>query len=279
MVNYTIRYHYTTETSDSNALSDKQTALFDNFLIVCYADYMNTTVKGLPIKNLRYATSVHSKGHIYANWTRQTNVLIFVKKGMMKIESDHGSVTAVSGECVFIPKGASGSTYFLHERNSTFSFYYDFCENTGEKSVVLYEKNSESDRWIDDVWRAYSNKVVNINFYYSSYYHLIYQLSENKKVEKKYKKIHELMLYLERNYDLNLKISDYAKAALMSESGLRSRFKEYTGKSIVEYRNDVRLKRAEEFILSGMTVSEAALKVGFSSLPYYCRVAKKKSDR
>ena len=239
---------------------------------------MNTSVKELPIKNLRYAATVRSKGHIYANWTRQTNALIFVKKGMIKIESDYGSATAVSGECIFVPKGASGSTYFLSEINSTFGFYYDFCDNTNANNVIHYEKKPESDRWINDVWTAYSNKVVNTNFYYSSFYHLMYQLSENKKIEKKYKKIHELMLELERNYDLNLKISDYAKAALMSESGLRARFKEYTGKSIIEYRNDVRLKRAEEFILSGMTVSEAAFKVGFSSLPYYCRIAKKKSN-
>ena len=64
----------------------------------------------------------------------------------------------------------------------------------------------------------------------------------------------------------------------MSESGFRKLFTEYTGKSPVEYRNHIRLLRAEELILSGASVSEAAEKVGFGSISFYCRLTRRNKN-
>ena len=63
----------------------------------------------------------------------------------------------------------------------------------------------------------------------------------------------------------------------MSEVNFRRLFKEYTGKSPVEYRNDIRLKNAKIKLQSGeYNVSEAAYESGFSNLSFFIRLYKKK---
>ena len=124
------------------------------------------------------------------------------------------------------------------------------------------------------MYDAYTEGEININYYLSGFYMLLYHFQGSREIAPKFVRIHELMLEIERNYFLNLSLADYAKSVAMSESNLRLLFKQYTGKSVIEYRNAVRLRRAEEFILGGMTVSEASEKVGLSSPSYYCRLKK-----
>jgi two-component system response regulator YesN len=110
---------------------------------------------------------------------------------------------------------------------------------------------------------------------YSDFYKFLSLLEEKREIDPRFLKVHALMLEIEKNYSQNLKISQYAKTLLTSESSLRSLFKEYTGYSIIDYRNRLRVERANELILDGMKSGEAALAVGFSSPAFYCRMCKK----
>ncbi len=70
---------------------------------------------------------------------------------------------------------------------------------------------------------------------------------------------------------------DYAKLCDMSEVCFRRYFKEFTGKSPIEYRNDTRLNNAKILLQSGQyTVSEVAEACGFSNLSFFTRLYKRK---
>ena len=63
----------------------------------------------------------------------------------------------------------------------------------------------------------------------------------------------------------------------MSEVNFRRLFKEYTGMSPIDYRNDLRLKNAKNMLQSGeYNVTEAATASGFSNLSFFIRLYKKK---
>jgi len=63
----------------------------------------------------------------------------------------------------------------------------------------------------------------------------------------------------------------------MSEVNFRRLFREYTGMSPIDYRNDLRLKNARAMLASGeYNVTEAAEASGFSNLPFFIRLYKKK---
>ncbi len=235
--------------------------------------------KKLKFKNLRFHISNHRKGRVFANWTRVANALICVHEGEIEVKCDKGYAHASSGDCIFVPASAFGSTYFLGENNCAFIFLFDFDTGDTLNEVKLWKNIRGVSSLTNDALGAYHNGIVNINYYYSIFYGIIFAIQNNQKIAKKYEKIQQIMLEINKNYSLNVKISEYAKKALMSESGLRALFKEYTGKSIIEYRNDLRLKHAEMLISEGMSTWEAALKVGFSSSSYYCRQTAKKKKQ
>ena len=63
----------------------------------------------------------------------------------------------------------------------------------------------------------------------------------------------------------------------MSEVNFRRMFKEYTGRSPIEYRNDIRLSRARAMLLSReFNVAETAEICGFSNLSFFIRLYKKR---
>ena len=80
----------------------------------------------------------------------------------------------------------------------------------------------------------------------------------------------------QREYFKNEKISYYAQLCGMSESNFRKLFKEYTGKSPIEYRNLIRISAVKTLLNSSeLTVSEAAYLVGFNNMSYFYEVYNK----
>ena len=62
----------------------------------------------------------------------------------------------------------------------------------------------------------------------------------------------------------------------MSESNFRRLFKEYTGHSLIEYRNLIRISEAKKMIESKeYTVAEAAYLTGFNNMSFFYDVYNK----
>ena len=82
---------------------------------------------------------------------------------------------------------------------------------------------------------------------------------------------------MSENWHENRTVSYYAELCNMSEMNFRRLFREYTGMSPIEYRNDIRLTNARNKLQSGeYNVSEAAEICGFSNLSFFIRLYKKK---
>lgn len=234
---------------------------------------MNELIYEINVKNLICTISDHECGYS-CSWTRKKNTLLCVERGAIKIEHGENVKTVSCGECILIPAGAVGVTYFREKVNRVFLFLFDTTTHALQQEITLYKGNHDSLSLISGLYTAYLNGENDIHYYLANFYMLFHQFYKSREIAPKFRKIHELVLDIERNYALNLSLSDYAKKYLMSKSNLRLLFRQYTGKSLIKYRNDVRVKRAEELILGGMTVCEAAEKVGFSSASYFCRIRK-----
>jgi len=114
--------------------------------------------------------------------------------------------------------------------------------------------------------------------FYSFLADLIYQLSYDKlKNSSLSSVIYNGIVELENNYMSNISIGDLAKKCAVSETTFRRNFTKLKGMSPVSYRNDLRLKHAYNFLMSGLySVSEVMEMVGFNELPYFSRSFKKK---
>ena len=99
----------------------------------------------------------------------------------------------------------------------------------------------------------------------------------NKKIPKKYRKLQAALSELTEHSEDNHTVSHYANLCNMSEVNFRRLFREYTGRTPIEYRNDIRLGNAKNKLRSGeYNVSEVADLCGFSNLSFFIRLYKQK---
>jgi AraC-like DNA-binding protein len=91
-----------------------------------------------------------------------------------------------------------------------------------------------------------------------------------RKIPFKFKSLKPAIMELQENFHEQKTVSYYAQLCHMSESNLRLLFKEFTGSSLIEYRNRIRITEARKLIDSGeFSVAEAAYLVGFNNMSFF----------
>ena len=94
--------------------------------------------------------------------------------------------------------------------------------------------------------------------------------------EARYKDISPAIKVIERHPEQNITNSELAEMCFMSESSFLRKFKQYSsGISPMQYRNHIRIMRAEEFVNTVNSLSEIADILGFYDASHLCRAYKK----
>ncbi len=87
--------------------------------------------------------------------------------------------------------------------------------------------------------------------------------------------IRETVKYILENSNKAINLDQLSSHIGLSKYHLIREFKKYTGNTIISYVNTVKCHRAERFILSGMSVEEAAFASGFNSVSHFSKTYKK----
>ena len=237
---------------------------------------MNFYENELIVARLGVRNRENPRGHIFVNPKRESDTLIFVIEGEVEIYSGEKCYTVGKGGSIYIPTGSSTRSLHTGECNKMLIFFFDTVEGSLGEGITAFSANFAAHALAVETSEDLSREgALDTNYLRAVFYRLVWQITSDKAIDRKYLKMHSLMLELEAHYTENTPLADYARRYLMSESSLRQLFREYTGKSVIRYRNTVRLRRARELIRDGMGVGEAALAVGFSSASFYCRLARK----
>lgn len=80
---------------------------------------------------------------------------------------------------------------------------------------------------------------------------------------------------LEKNIHKRLTSAEIARLCSMSESNMKKVFAKYAGCGVIHYFNTIKIKKAAEYIGSGMSVKEAADLLGFADRNYFSAVFKR----
>ncbi len=105
---------------------------------------------------------------------------------------------------------------------------------------------------------------------------LVHPVESRQKNEKQLKIMTDLLEWIDKNYTENITLSDLSHVAGLNKKYLCRFFKEYTGKTPVDYINFYRIEAAcYEMTHSGMNVTNAAFECGFNSLSYFTKTFKK----
>lgn len=87
--------------------------------------------------------------------------------------------------------------------------------------------------------------------------------------------ISKLIKWIEKNYAEKITLQSLACVVNVSEKYLCRFFKEYTGKTPIDYVNTLRIERAAEMLALGSSVTEAAISSGIGDMSYFSKIFKR----
>ncbi len=88
----------------------------------------------------------------------------------------------------------------------------------------------------------------------------------------------QLLEFIDVHYAEDIRLGDCAKALSMSESNVARFFKKYLDTNFTAYYNEVRMRRAREFLEQGYSIKETADMAGYNNLNYFYRMFKNQYD-
>lgn len=229
------------------------------------------------IDNVGCVRVVRKNGFLFVSKNgKDCMTFVFVKKGEMKYFFDDQAVTIPQGCGIFVPKNLSYKAVYLGDSTTSLVLSFNLTSNTDIS--FLSEVSFQNTYEYRDIFSSVTmENIRNTFFLIAKAYELIDLMSRQASViPKEYIKISPALNEITKNYFENHCVSHYASMCGMKESNFRRLFKEYTGKSPIEYRNEIRIYEAKKLIDSGeCNVQEAAYLVGFNNMSFFYEVYRK----
>lgn len=243
-----------------------------------------------------FGISIVSSGHIFAQQGRTISrpngrsdyLLFYVAKGSehlflnTEVELTEGSFVIFRPfeKQIHIQKSSKISEfYFVH-----FNAPKDFDLFGLESSVAYFSNPSTSiiDLFEEIINELQSKQPVYEKLCAAKLFNILFLLK--RKCEKATNplgqytdKISFIIQKMNKEYEQNRSLEDYAQMCCMSKYHFLRVFKDVTGCSPIEYRNSIRLEHAKEMLCeTDNTVDEISIRIGYTSNAYFCNAFKLK---
>ncbi len=240
-------------------------------------DIRFSTQINFEINNVGYISVVRNKGFsIQFKSGKPIFSFVYVKRGKMKYVFLEKSFTATEGQVLFVPKNVPYKAIYLEDDTTMKMITFDVISDRELPYLISPVINDGFD--FENIFKSViPNNMRNPVFLMSKAFELVYLMQGfNLGIPQKYSKITPAIDEITKRYYDNNPVSYYSKLCKMGESNFRRLFKEYTGKSLVDYRNSIRVFEAKKLIESGeCTVQNAAYMVGFNNMSFYYDVIKR----
>ncbi len=221
--------------------------------------------------------------HTFRNG-RDKHGFIYVVSGEMRYifhANEKNDFYICTGDLIFVPKSTVYTGMYLSENTEIKVVQFDIVSGNlpDYLSAPVKIDLPRAGELIEAFFKPMEDHTTNHPFYYfSRLYELLWQIDESElRLPAKYKKLRAALSEITQNWNRNEPVKYYAELCNMSEVNFRRLFKEYTGRSPIDYRNDLRLSNARSKLQSGeYNVSEVAELCGFSNLSFFIRQYKMK---
>ena len=247
----------------------------------------NTDAKRMnfQIKEVSFVDSQRDKNYKYTFLNgRPNHAFIYVCRGSILYTFADAALKKIlieQDELLFIPKGTKYTATYLEDRTMLKNIQFDISAGDfssfldSPEKIIVPNISGIVNKFFD----SRQNRFTDHLFHYTAMlYDLFWQIDlKNFEIPTKYSKIQAALDNISLHPEENRKISEYAALCNMSEPNFRKLFKEYIGKSPIDYRNSARLEKAKAKLLSGeYNVSEVAYSCGFTNLSFFTRQYKAK---
>ncbi len=215
---------------------------------------------------------------------RHSDAFVYVISGSCSYEFDDGTSFSVGqGDIIYLPHNAR-YTMFIHDENYRFIFCdFRFDSQNSRKSFALSPKNGpHTENLFIKLLNVHSSpspasRADAMAALYSVYASIITMKNETYIAGTLKEKMSRVKEYIDLHFnDEALSVASLAEMVDISEVYFRRLFAAQHGCSPSQYILSVRLKNAKAYLsYPFLTVEECAVKSGFASAQYFCRVFKK----
>ena len=109
-------------------------------------------------------------------------------------------------------------------------------------------------------------------------HHLIGE-RDNYTEKASFKAVKDAVAFIQEHYSERITLDDIATILYIDKYNLARKFKEQTGKTIINYVNEIRCDNAKRLILEGIPVHEAARLCGFNNMSFFTKTFKKHTGK
>ena len=213
---------------------------------------------------------------------RKSNAVLFILKGEIGFDAYGKKFKAKEKDIVFMP----GNTRYkmrVFDGCENFSLWFEGEIFDDEEDLQIYHitegYNPEAvKKYIEDACDGY-NKVPRDFVKMKIALLKIFSLLSAVEVPEEYTLLKNAIVYIKEHYRENIPIKDYADRCNLSESYFRKKFKEFFGKSPVEYRNELRFVEAKRLYQNRVSTEEIAEALGFCDVSYMLKLYKKHTGK
>lgn len=212
-------------------------------------------------------------------------VIGIVKDGKRSFECNQGTYHIKKGDIVLMNPNDIHSCYELS--NSTLTYFalnvsketvYDYFHYYPQFNIAVF-KNENIAELVIDLYNLIYNQA-NIIIKQKKLNELFRQLSINKLLENDSlieipNSIIIMQDYLEINYHRKIKLDSLVQLTNISKYHLIRLFNQYIGTTPYNYLETIRIIKAKELLINGISVIEVANKIGYSDQSHFSNHFKK----
>lgn len=243
--------------------------------------------KNFPVK-IRY---LEKACFLNTHWHEHLELLYFTD-GCCNFSCGGETFTARSGDLIIVNSNELHS--FVSEEGTDYFYalmYPAFFADVNFENILLRTKISK-DEYIKECFYAMHNEYREGTdgsdlLIKSHAYRLVAYLMRNYTVKKltsreydarhtKLKRLNTVLEYISEHYQERITTVELAKMSFLNESYFCRFFKNATGKTVVNYINEIRIEKASVLLKNtDESITDVAMNVGFDDVNYFVRVFKK----
>ena len=236
-----------------------------------------------------------SCGHIFAKPGREIYrpngrddwLLFYVAKEEETFYTDKAETASAGSFIIYAPEEKQ---HHVYSGNKTAEFYYVHFQCKSLPRGIKLDSSRVYSVGAQKVFSAVFEEIIEETLEKKPHYELLaisrliylFSLIERHILESECfvssqsRSVARAVQHMNRYFDSNLKLEDYADMCCISKYHFARIFKEVTGSTPLSYRNRIRIEHAKEMLKNGyLSISEISDALGFASAAYFSDSFKK----